>query len=146
MQGRLTVTEGRRYPLVLLKEQRKEQRMGVGGDALPLSCVACVGLKVSLRGGVCVCVCMFVCLLCLIFVCKNCSNSLVDRTHGFVRSILDTIKRRMCQCRFVTEISFKILVLYWVNFLFQSMFAYGQKYLLALPLPKRLCIHRGFGI
>jgi hypothetical protein len=118
--------------------------MGARGDALPLSCVAYVGLKVSLRGGVCVCVC--VCLLCLIFVCKNCNNSLVDRTHGLVRSILDTIKRKMCQCRSVTKISFKILVFYWVNFLFQSMFACGQNYLLVLPLPKRLCIHRGFGI
>jgi hypothetical protein len=54
-------------------------------------------------------VCVCVCLLCLIFVCKNCSNSLVDRTHGLVRSILDTIKRRMFQCRFATEISFKFL-------------------------------------
>ncbi len=72
----------------------------MGGDALPLSCVACVGLKVSLRGGGCVCVC----LLCLIFVFKNCSNSLVGRTHCLVRSILDTIKRRMCQCRSVTEL------------------------------------------
>lgn len=72
--------------------------MGAGGDALPLSCVARVGLKVSLRGGVCLCVW----LLCRIFVCKNCSNSLVVRIHGLVRRILDTIKRRMCQCRSVT--------------------------------------------
>ncbi len=81
-----------------------EQRKGAGRDALRLSYVACVGLKVSLRGGVCVCVFL---LLCLIFVCKNYSNSLVDRTHGPVRSILDTKKRRMCQCRSITEISFK---------------------------------------
>jgi hypothetical protein len=77
--------------------------MVAGGNALPLSSVARVGLTVSHRGGRCVCVC----LLCLIFVCKNCSNSLVVRIHGLVRSILDTIKRRMCQCRSITEISFK---------------------------------------
>jgi len=34
--------------------------MGADGDALPLSCVACVGLTVSRRGGVCVCVCLLV--------------------------------------------------------------------------------------
>ncbi len=62
-----------------------------------------------------------------------------------MRSILDTIKRRMCQCRFVTEISFKILVLYWVNFLFQSMFACGQNYLLACPYRRDFASIEGLG-
>jgi hypothetical protein len=40
--------------------------MGADGDALPLSCVACVGLTVSHRGGVCVCV--FACCALFLYV------------------------------------------------------------------------------
>lgn len=60
----------------------------MGGDALPLSCVACVGLEgKSQRWGVCV----FACFALFLYV-RIAVKSLVDRSHCLVRSILDTIK------------------------------------------------------